>query len=595
MASSDAVQQIKERLSIIDVVSSYVELHKAGKNYKGKSPFTNEKTPSFYVSPDKGMYYCFSSSQGGDIFTFIESIEGIDFKDALKLLAEKAGIELVPEDPKKRSERETGLSILDTACTFFQRELQTHDGATKYLTDRGVTTETIAKWRIGYAPGPPNGGWRELREYLKTAKYTDEQLLGTGLVKATEGKEPYDVFRDRVMFPLFDSGGKVVAFSGRILTKDTDTPKYVNSPETAFFNKSEVLYGYDKAKQGIRQYDFSLIVEGQFDVVLAHQAGYTNTVAVSGTALTAYHVGLLQRLSNRIVLALDADRAGIAAVKRAAELMLARGIDLKVARIPEGEDPADMIQTDPQSFRRAIGKATHVIEFLLTILKEEMKDERTYKLRVRDEVLPYVAHMQNEIDADHFIGVVAAAIDTNKDAISLEVARIREEEVHGATRPVGKVIQETTQKPQRERRTREEDIKAYLAVAAGIVESDIAHVLECRFKAIFGADTATHRQTLDVNTESELMFRIESMYQEFSAQQLKEDIASKMHELELLILRHAIADKKQELINAERADDAETVEQLLKEVGELQQRLATVSSESDMFATASNVAETEGI
>ena len=584
MSSGDSVQQIKERLSIVDVVSPYVELHQAGKNYKGKSPFTNEKTPSFYVSPDKGMYYCFSSSQGGDIFTFIQSMEGVEFKEALKILAEKAGVELVPEDPKKRSERETGLSILDAACTFYQKKLQTHDGAKKYLTDRGVTAETIAKWRIGYAPGPPDGGWREVRNFLTASKHTDAALLSAGLVKAADGKEPYDVFRDRIMFPIFDASGKVVAFSGRILTKDSDAPKYVNSPETAFFNKSEVLYGYDKAKQGIRQYDFSLIVEGQFDVVLAHQAGYTNTVAVSGTALTAYHVGLLQRLSNRVVLALDADRAGIAAVKRAAELMLARGIDLKVARIPVGADPADMILEDPHSFKTTIGKATHVIEFLLTILKEETADARTYKLKVRDEVLPYVAHMQNEIDVDHFIAVVATAIETSKDAISLEVARIRESEAARPTAVRTVIEKRVVGAPKQRERGREKELTGYLAVAVGLIAPDMAAALERRFTEVCGADPQTCEEQLDTNVRSELMFRIESLYEEYSERQLKEDLMGKMHELELLLLRRAIAEKKQALFDAERADNADVVTELLTEVGELQKQLARASDPTDLFA-----------
>lgn len=427
MAGGDAVQQIKDRLSIVDVVSPYVELHKAGKNFKGKSPFTNEKTPSFYVSPDRGMYYCFSSSQGGDIFTFVQAMEGVDFKGALKILADKAGIELVAEDPKKKTERDKNYEVIEESTRFYEDKFLKEAEAQKYLEDRGVLAETRARWRIGYAPGPPDHGWRELKSYLEEKKFTKEELLKAGLIKGVDsGKEPYDVFRDRVMFPIFDSSGRVVAFSGRILSKDSDAPKYVNSPETELFVKSDILFGYDKAKEGIRKLNFSLIVEGQFDVVLAHQAGYNNTVAVSGTALTAHHVDLLQRLSNRVVLALDADRAGIAAVKRAADLMLSRSMDVKVAKMDPGQDPADMIKNDVHSFRSIVKKSMSVIEYLFVVLKDEVSDDRTFKLRVREEILPYVAKIPNAIDREHFENFLAERMQTTKDAVHIEVQKLLE-------------------------------------------------------------------------------------------------------------------------------------------------------------------------
>lgn len=425
---SDTVQQIKERLSIEEVVAPYVELHKAGKNFKGKSPFTNEKTPSFYVSPDRGMYYCFSSSQGGDIFTFVEKMEGVDFKEALKILAEKAGVELVPEDPKKKTARDRQYEVLERATGFFESYLKKKSAAADYLKGRGITLETVAKWRIGYAPGPPEHGWREGKDYLEAKGFSKEELQKAGLIKGFDtGKEPYDLFRDRIMFPIFDNAGHVVAYSGRALTKDDKAPKYVNSPETELFNKSEILYGYNKAKQGIRSMDFSLCVEGQFDVVLAHQAGYVNTVAVSGTALTAHHVGLLQRLSNRVVLALDADRAGIAAVKRSAELMLGRGMDVKVAQMPDGTDPADMIADNPHTFKEAIGHSVHVIEYLLVILKSQSKDDRTFKLKAREEILPYVVLIPNFIDREHFENLIADQLGTTKDAVHAEVIKLEEQ------------------------------------------------------------------------------------------------------------------------------------------------------------------------
>ncbi len=420
MANS-AVEQIKERLSIVDVVGAYVELKHAGKQFKGKSPFTNEKTPSFYVSPDRGMYYCFSSQKGGDMFTFIQEMEGVDFKGALKILAERANVELVAEDPKKRDAREMQYALLEEATKYFFTERESHPHIQKYIEDRGVKVQSVHAWRIGYAKDE----WRGLRQYLKEKGFSDEQMLAAGLIKkADQGKEPYDVFRDRIMFPIFDPSGRVVAFSGRTLKTESGVPKYVNSPETELFLKSEILYGYDKAKQGIRHFEFSLVVEGQFDLVLSHQAGYTNTVAGSGTSLTKHHIMLLLRLSEKVVLALDADRAGISAVKRSSLPMLMQGMDVKVAHMPDGMDPADIVKKEPQDFKHLVGNAVHVVEFLLQILKEHTKDERTYKLRVREEILPLLVAIDNRIDREHFEGVIAQHIGATKEGIHYEVERL---------------------------------------------------------------------------------------------------------------------------------------------------------------------------
>ncbi|MFT5036499.1 MAG: DNA primase [Candidatus Azotimanducaceae bacterium] len=586
MASGDSVQMIKERLSIVDVVSPYVELHQAGKHMKGKSPFVNEKTPSFMVSPDRGMYYCFSSSQGGDIFTFVQTMEGVDFKEALKILAEKAGVELVAEDPKKRTERETGYVVLDSATSFFEEKGRESKEVGTYLTNRGVTPETIAKWRIGYAPGPPNGGWRELRAHLSgEKKYTDAQMLSTGLIKGgVDGKEPYDLFRDRIMFPLFDAGGKVIAFSGRILEKDSEAPKYVNSPETNFFNKSEVLYGYDKAKQGIRKFDFSLIVEGQFDVVLCHQAGYSNTVAVSGTGLTQQHVGLLQRLSNRVVLALDADRAGIAAVKRAADLMLVRGIDVKVAHIPDGQDPADLIKDDPQKFKDVIGKATHVIEFLLLVLKDEAKDERTYKLRARDEILPYILKMQNKIDAEHFQGVIAEAIGTTKDAVQLEVARLIEQERNKPTGPAPeeKTVVSNETAPAKSF-SRKDDLLEHVVVASELLDTKDRDIVRSAVADIMKEDFSVIKDRITPEQSSKLLFSMESETEGKKLRFILEEFNANIHELRLLVLREKLREQKELLYAAEREDQAKTVETLLQSTTELQKELAKASVLVDIF------------
>ncbi len=573
---SDVVQQIKDRINILDVVSPYVELHKAGKNFKGKSPFSAEKTPSFYVSPDRGMYYCFSTSQGGDIFNFVQAMEGVDFKGALKILAEKAGVELVPEDPKKKSERDRLYAVMEAATIFYSEKLETEEEALKYLKDRGVKSETVAKWRIGFAPGPPKSGWREVKTELEGKGYTKEELLKAGLIKnADGGKEPFDVFRDRVVFPMSDPSGRVVAFSGRILHPDDKAPKYVNSPETELYKKSDLLFGYDKAKNGIRNLGFSLIVEGQFDVVMCHQAGYGNTVAVSGTALTPHHVQLLERLSDKVVLALDADRAGIAAMKKGADLMLRRGLDVKVAELPLGKDPADLIQANPAEFKHVIGKSVHVIEFLLHVLRREVADERSLKLKAREEILPFILLLSSRIDQEHFVGKVAESIGTTTDAIRFELERLRElaasnyesasplyketNEVSGQVRPVGDPVH-----------------KAYifLKAAVEIIDNKLAKKVEEQLMEL--------KQIVELTDPEEsefagVVFTLEQQFSSLPELAVQEEVVSRLNQLRTGLIKRLLAEQRQILIAAEETGGEDKISSALLKIQELETRLRAPS------------------
>ncbi len=567
---SDAVRQVKERLNIIDVVSPYVELHKAGRNFKGKSPFSNERTPSFYVSPERGMYYCFSTSQGGDIFTFIQAMEGVDFKGALKILAEKAGIELVPEAPEKRSERDRLYALLEDTTKFFEEWLPQASVATDYIKKRGVTLATVAKWRIGYAPGPTSGGWRLLKEHLTGKGYAVIEMLKAGMVKpGVDGKEPFDVFRDRVMFPLRDPSGKVVGFSGRTLTPDEKTPKYVNSPETELYKKSELLFGYDLAKNAIRTLDFSLIVEGQFDVVMSHQAGYGNTVAVSGTALTLHHVQLLERLSTRVVLALDADRAGIAAMGRAASLMLERGFDVKVAKLPPGADPADLVRSDPAALKAAVGGALPVIEFLLGHLKTTVSDERAYKLRVREEVIPYITLIPNRIDQEHFVGVVAAALGVGVEAVRYEVERSRaehEREVIKAAQHVPAPKVDAVSENLRARGAEQRELFiSWLVAAVGLLPAREAAVLTTLITECTGSELAVLQQNRSSDALARATIDIGNRYETRSERALLEDVIATLNLVRDLGVREAIAERKMLLREIEAGGEG-SVDTLLSEI-----------------------------
>ncbi|KKP98393.1 MAG: primase protein [Candidatus Nomurabacteria bacterium GW2011_GWA1_36_15] len=275
MMINSPVQQIKERLSIEEIVSSYIKLEKAGANFKARCPFHNEKTPSFFVSPDRASYYCFGCGAKGDIFSFIEEFEGLDFKGALKILAERAGIPLVQYSKEKEGEKEKLYRAMEEATKFFEKNLAENKKILEYLKSRGLEEKTIGDFKIGFSLLD----WRTLFEYLKSKGFSDKEIELAGLVKKTE-KGFYDRFRGRIMFPISDSSGRIIAFSGRIFEDDGKSAKYLNSPDTPIFSKSAVLYGLDKAKESIRKNNFSILVEGQMDLILSHQAGFRNTVAI---------------------------------------------------------------------------------------------------------------------------------------------------------------------------------------------------------------------------------------------------------------------------------------------------------------------------
>jgi len=424
---SDTVQQIKGRLSIVDVVGTYVKLTRAGKYWKGLSPFTKEKTPSFFVTPDKGLYHCFSTGKGGDMFTFVQEMEGVDFKGALTILAEKAGVEVVREAPGAKDEREQVYGALLAAEEFFQRTLASRDDVRSYLEKRMIDEPLMREWHIGYAPKE----WHALRDALMQKGYTEKTIEAAGLIKKSEQDEKgsprhYDRFRGRIMFPLRDVTGRTIAFSGRIFEDDPEHPgaKYINSPEGPVFDKSRALYGIHVAKSGIRDLGAAMLVEGQVDLLMAHKQGYRNAVATSGTAFTEHHADLLKRYSPNLLIAYDGDKAGIAAAGRAAAIAIPKGMNVKVVRLPAGVDPADLIKENAPAFKEAVKHAVHIVDFYLAHIAETVSDPRAQKLEVGRTVLPFVALIPNKIDQAHFVTRVAEALSVPASAVQTELGKI---------------------------------------------------------------------------------------------------------------------------------------------------------------------------
>ncbi len=464
---STPVEKIKERLTIEDVVSSYLKLERAGKNLKARCPFHNEKTPSFYVSPDRKSFYCFGCGAKGDIFSFVEQFEGLDFMGALKLLADRAGVPLVFEKTETKSEKERLYSIMEEATEFFEKGLNIHVGAQEYVKKRGIASETVKNFRIGFVPAE----WRLLHTHLRNKKYTDIEIEKAGLTKRPEAgtgsnqsavqKTPYDRFRGRIIFPIMDSSGRVIAFSGRILVDDEKSAKYLNSPDTILYNKSTVLYGIDKAKQDIRAKNYTILVEGQMDLVLSHQAGIRNTVAVSGTALSdtlttvkndheenskqsiINNLGIVRRLSPNIILAFDSDTAGRKAAMRSAGIALSLGMDVKIADLPEGKDPADLVLANPEEWKNVLRKAKPVVEFQIDgVMREALAkklDGRKVPALIREKVLPFIISVAGSMERAHFIKLVHEKTGLSEESVredirSMELKNLQSGEVDNRAR-----------------------------------------------------------------------------------------------------------------------------------------------------------------
>jgi DNA primase len=421
--ASDTVQQIKDKLSIVDVVSQYVKLERSGGTLRARCPFHAEKTPSFHVSADRGTYHCFGCNVGGDIFSFVEAIEGLDFKGALKILADKAGvpIEYHRGKPEEKDERERLFELMEVATIFYASRLD--EAAKTYLKQRGVLEPTMHAFRIGWA----GNEWSTASDYLKAKKFSDKEIVDAGLAKKNERGTLTDKFRNRILFPIADSAGRIVAFSGRSFGEHAspEAPKYLNSPETPLFRKSRILYGFDRAKIQMRKANCAVLVEGQMDLVMSHQAGWSNTLAVSGTAFTEEHANLIKRMTDNLVLALDADAAGIKAAGRAARAALAAGLNVKVARIPDGLDPADLILKEgAESWRAAIREAKDIITFLLDVLQEHAPQQDRFRRVVESVVLPFLADVKSPIAREQYLREVSARLGVSLEAVTQALARV---------------------------------------------------------------------------------------------------------------------------------------------------------------------------
>ena len=557
---SDTVQQVKDKLTIQEVVAPYVKLTKSGRYLKGLSPFTKEKTPSFFVNPERNSYYCFSTSQGGDVFTFIEKMEGLDFKGALKVLAEKAGVELVYE--KGSSENKGKLERLREAMARAEQKfvdnLDPKGAAYQYALSRGLTPETIKAWGIGYAPD----AWRTILEDLTAAGFTVQELNAAGLIKEADEKRGtfYDRFRNRLMFPIKDSAGRTVAFTGRSLDPE-DQAKYLNSPETDLYKKSEILFGMDKAKDAIRSRGFALLVEGQFDLILLHQIGFTNTIALSGTALTDRHISLIKRYADNLMLALDADRAGLAASAKSAHAALSSGMRVKAVRLPLGKDPADIANEDPKEFTRLVKDAESIVEFFLSILSASENDQHRLVLAAEKTVLPLVAAIPSSLEREHFVGIIARALGSTPEAVRSALPR------GDGARAQSPNIQKPTSGSSISMTPRDNRATQICAVIASYPELAIAKRLTNEYSRITGAALPEELPTERALFEAGLAF---------GESPRETDADDLLRAFERDVLSERLIDATMRLRLAEAAHNADEIAELSKTCTELSVRLASL-------------------
>jgi len=571
---SSPVDEIKNRLDIIEVIGSYIKLHKAGANYRALCPFHSEKTPSFFVSPARQIWHCFGCLRGGDIFGFVKEIEGVEFGDALRILAQRAGVELkkqTPEYAKWRSERERLYEICELTTKFFEKQLEESKvgkEAKKYLLSRGIAEESIRKWRLGYSPDV----WQSLSDFLTSKNYKKEEIEKAGLSIKSEKGSFYDRFRGRIVFPIFDLNSQVVGFSGRVF-KSPDTAKYVNTPSTLLYDKSRILYGLDKAKVAVRKKDLCILVEGNTDVIMSHQAGSENAVATSGTALTPFQLKILKRYSNNLLIGFDMDIAGETATKRGIDLAQSQGFDIKIIRLPEGKDPAEIISKNPKAWEKALETAVSILDFYFETAFAN-RDPKTPegKKAISKILLPVIKRIPNEIEKSYWVQKLAEKLEVKEEDIEEELKKVKlEEEIYGLE------PEEIINLPQRSRKDLLEERLMILILKFpqhfNLIEKELVSCLSPQAQEFFvNFQKDPKFQSKDLPPEVTNLFNYISLKAEIEEMEEKEilpDIQFCLREIQCLNIKNKLDQISLEIKKAEEAKDSKKIEELSQEFNKL--------------------------
>ncbi|PIT94166.1 DNA primase [Candidatus Falkowbacteria bacterium CG10_big_fil_rev_8_21_14_0_10_43_11] len=414
-------EEIKSRLDIVEVIREYIQLKPVGVNFTARCPFHREKTPSFVVSPERQIWRCFGCQKGGDVFSFVMEIEGLSFIETLRQLAPRAGVQLQSYNPQETSVRNRLLDAVVWAVKYYHKVLLETPEATnarEYLKKRGLSEKIIAEWQIGYS----RESWDDIYNFLKTKGFSEQEIFLAGLaIKKDNGPGYYNRFRGRIMFPINDIAGNPVAFTARVSPEREATEKmgkYINSPQTKIYDKSKILFGLDKAKNAIREAGAAIIVEGQMDAISAHQAGFINVVASSGTALSSDQIKLIKRYTDNILFSFDIDAAGQVAAERGVEQALAQEMNVKVIQVPGGKDPDECIRRNSDDFRQAIERAQSVVDYYFdkTFLNLDL-NKIEHKKRAAAKLLHMVNVIASGIEKDAWLRRLADALEVNEQAL----------------------------------------------------------------------------------------------------------------------------------------------------------------------------------
>jgi DNA primase len=420
-----AVDEVKQKIDIVEVIGHDITLAKAGKTFKGLCPFHGEKHPSFYVYPEQQSWHCFGCNNGGDVFSFIMKKQNIDFGEALRQLAQKTGV-VIPtkfESGMESEEKQRLYQVNQAAAQYFHNLLINSPAGKKaqnYIAKRGFTEETIKNFQLGYSLE----SWEDLKKYLAERDYTEKEMLTAGLIIEAEGGQTHDRFRNKLMFPILDIRGRITGFGGRAL--DDSMPKYTNSPQTPLFDKSGTLYGIHLAKDAIREGDAAVITEGYMDVITAHQNGFKNAVASMGTAVTERQVNILKRLTRNLALALDADAAGEEATLRAVGYENTLDAEVKVIIMPEGKDPDDVIKEDAKTWQKLVAEAIPIVDYTFDRATAGL-DLTTAKGKAaaRDRLLPIIGEIRDNVRRSHYLQKLAGLLNVSERNLEADLARLK--------------------------------------------------------------------------------------------------------------------------------------------------------------------------
>ncbi len=567
---SSPIEEIKNRLDIVEVIGSYIKLQKTGINYRAVCPFHAEKKPSFFVSPSRQLWRCFGCSLGGDIFKFVMQIEGVEFGDALRILAQKAGVELrrqTAEYKQWKTERQELYEVCEWAAKFFEKQLEESKWgkeAKKYLLNRGIKEESISKWRIGYAPDV----WQGLADFLKSKDYQQAKIKEAGLGLSSEKGSFYDRFRGRIIFPIFDLNSQVVGFGGRVF-KDKDNKeiaKYVNTPQTALYDKSSILYGLDKAKMEIRKGNACILVEGYTDVIMAHQAGTQNVVATSGTALTHSQLKILKRYTENLILGFDMDVAGDTATKRGIDLAQALGFNIKVLRLPGGKDAAEIILKNEKDWQESLARPKSIMDFYFeSAFSGKDKKAAEGKKEISGILLPVIKRIPNSIVQAHWVNELAKKLEVKEEVVEQELKKVRLEEYPEV---LGIEKEEAKSLPIKSRRELLEERLAILILKSPQSMDLLAEYLD-RFSEPVRDVLDKLKKKSKISSDFYDYLALRADVEEIEEEDIVPEIQCCLKEITTMETKGKLGEISQEIVTAEEEKDWKKVERLTKEFNQL--------------------------